>query len=79
MGASGIKKTVSSGQVYALETIKSYPTQFEAQHAKIALDGAGIPSVIVGVGVAMQGGMAGVQLMVPADRVEQALRVLEDE
>jgi len=37
-----------------------------------------VPSVVVGVGVAMEGGVAGVQLLVPDDRVEAAMKVLED-
>ena len=58
--------------------IKTYPTRLEADIAKIALDAAGVPSVVVGIGVGMEGGMSGVQLLVPDDRVEAALTVLED-
>ena len=61
-----------------MKTIKTYATRVEADLAKIALDAAGVPSVVVGVGVSMEGGMAGVQLLVPDDHVEAALRVLED-
>jgi len=61
-----------------LVTIKTYPTPFEAASAKIALDAAEIPSVVVGVGVSMEGGMAGVQLQVPPDQVDAALEVLKD-
>ena len=57
-----------------MRAIKTYPTRVEADLAKIALDAAGVPSVVVGVGVGMEGGMAGVQLLVPDDRVEAALR-----
>jgi hypothetical protein len=32
----------------------------------------------VGIGVGMEGGAAGVQLLVPDDRVEAALKVLKD-
>jgi len=62
-----------------MKTIKTYATRVEADLAKIALDAAGVPSVVVGIGVSMEGGMAGVQLLVPDDHVEAALRVLEDE
>lgn len=58
-------------------TIKTYPTRFEADAARIELEAAGIPSIVVGVGVAMEGGMAGVQLQVAPDHVEAALKVLE--
>jgi hypothetical protein len=62
----------------SMKAIKTYPTRVEADVAKIALDAAGVPSVVVGVGVAMEGGVAGVQLLVPDDRVEAAMKVLED-
>jgi hypothetical protein len=58
--------------------IKTYSMQFEADLARITLEGAGIPAVVVGLGVNMDGGVAGVRLLVPDDRVEEALRVLED-
>ena len=60
-----------------MKAIKTYPTRLEADVAKIALDAADIPSVIVGVGVVMEGGVAGVRLLVPNDRVDAALRVLD--
>jgi hypothetical protein len=52
-----------------VKAIKTYPTRVEADLARIALYAAGIPSVVVGIGVGMEGGMAGVQLLVPDDRV----------
>jgi hypothetical protein len=61
-----------------MKAIKTYPTRVEADLAKIALDAAGVPSVVVGIGVGMEGGMAGVQLLVPDECVEAALRVLKD-
>ena len=59
-----------------MKTIKTYPTNIDAELARIALDAAGIPSVVVGIGVGMEGGEAGVQLLVPEDRVQAALSVL---
>ena len=59
-----------------MKAIKTYPTRIEADLAKIALDAAGVPSVVVGIGVGMEGGAAGVQLLVPDDCVEAALTVL---
>jgi hypothetical protein len=61
-----------------MKTIKTYPTRVEAEIAKSALDAAGIPCFIAGVGVSMEGGMAGVQLQVADDQVESALEVLGD-
>jgi hypothetical protein len=61
-----------------MKTIKTYPTSVEGDLARIALDAAGIPSVVVGIGLGMEGGAAGVQLLVPDDRVELALKVLGD-
>lgn len=50
----------------------------EADLARIALEGAGIPAVVVGVGISMDGGLGGVRLLVPEDRMESARRVLEE-
>jgi len=61
-----------------VKAIKTYPTSVEADLARIALDAAGIPSVVVGVSLGMEGGGAGVQLLVPDDRVEAALTLLGD-
>jgi len=61
-----------------MKTIKTYPTKVEADLARIALDTAGVTSVVVGIGVGMEGGAAGVQLLVDDDRVELALKVLGD-
>jgi hypothetical protein len=44
--------------------------------ARIALDAAGVPSVVVGVGAGMEGGTGGVQLLVEENRVDRALKVL---
>ena len=60
-----------------MKAIKTYPTRVEADLARIELDAAGVPSVVVGVGVGMEGGLAGVQLLVEDERVEAALSVLE--
>ena len=62
----------------AMKAIKTYPSRLEADLSKIALDAVGVPSVVVGIGVSMEGGVAGVQLLVSDDHVEAALRVLDD-
>jgi Putative prokaryotic signal transducing protein len=61
-----------------MKIVKSYPSRVEADLARIALEAADIPSVVVGIGLGMEGGAAGVQLLVPDDRVEAALKVLVD-
>ncbi len=61
-----------------MKIIRNYSMQFEADLARIALEGAGIPAVVVGVGMGMEGGIGGVQLLVPEDRIEAALKVLKD-
>jgi hypothetical protein len=61
-----------------MKIIKTYPTRVEADLARIALDAAGVPSVVVGVGAGMEGGLAGVQLLVPEDLLEEALTILGD-
>jgi len=60
-----------------MKAVKTYPTRVEADLAKISLDAAGVPSVVVGIGVDLEGGAAGVQLLVPDECVEAALRVLD--
>ena len=60
-----------------MKAIKNYSTTVDADLAKITLDAAGVPSVVVGIGVAMEGGPSGVQLLVPDEFVETALRALE--
>lgn len=60
-----------------MKTIRRYPTTLDADLARIALEAADIPAVVVGISVGMEGGGAGVQLLVPEDRVEAALKVLE--
>jgi len=62
----------------AMKTIKTYPSRVEADLARIALDAAGVPSVVVGIGAGMEGGIAGVQLLVPEDQVEAALEILQE-
>ncbi len=59
-----------------MKAIKYYPTTVEADIARIELDAAEIPAIVVGTGVTMEGGLAGVQLLVPDDQVEAALKVL---
>ena len=61
-----------------MKAIKTYPTRVEADLARIALEAAGVPSVVVGIGVGMEGGMAGVQLLVQDEYVDAALTVLKD-
>jgi hypothetical protein len=60
-----------------MQTVKTYSTRLDADLAKIALSAAGVPSVVVGIGADLEGGPAGVQLLVPDEYVEEALRVLE--
>jgi len=60
-----------------VKAIKNYSTTLDADLAKITLDAAGVPSVVVGIGVTMEGGPSGVQLLVPDEWVETALMALE--
>ena len=59
-----------------MKVIKTYSTRLDADVAKIALAAADIPAVVVGVGSEFEGGSSGVQLLVPEDSVEAALKVL---
>jgi hypothetical protein len=60
-----------------MEAIKTYATRVEADLDRIALEAAGIASVVVGIGTAMEGGIEGVRLLVPPDQVKRALEILE--
>lgn len=60
-----------------MKAIRAYSLQLEADLARIALEGADIPAVVVGVGIGFTG-VGGVQLLVPEDRIEAALQILED-
>ena len=57
-----------------MKQIRDYSLQSDADLARIALEGADIPAVVVGVGIGMKRGV----LLVPEDRVEAALKVLKD-
>lgn len=59
--------------------VKTYPTEIEADLARIKLDAAGVPSLVVGVGIGMKGGMGGVQLLVADELVEEAALILADD
>jgi hypothetical protein len=61
-----------------MQVIKTYSTRMDADLARIALQAAGIEATVVGVGVAMQGGVASVRLFVAEDQVQAALEVLRD-
>jgi hypothetical protein len=61
-----------------MQAIKSYPSRLEADLARIALEAEGIPAFVAGIGLALEGGPSGVQLMVPDDQVAAALAVLAD-
>jgi hypothetical protein len=61
-----------------MKAIKTYATTVEADLARMELEAVDVPSVVVGTGVTMEGGYAGVQLLVPDDHVEEALKVLGD-
>ncbi len=61
-----------------MKSIKSYPTRVEADLARIALEAVDIPAVVIGIGLGMEGGAEGVQLLVPDEHVKEALNVLGD-
>jgi hypothetical protein len=59
-----------------MDAIRTYSTRLEADLARIALEGADIPAVVVGVDVGFTG-VGGVRLLVPEDRIEAAENVLK--
>jgi hypothetical protein len=61
-----------------MKAIKTYSTRIEAELARITLEAADVPAVVVGIGAGMEGGTGGVQLLVEDDHIERALKVLGD-
>lgn len=61
-----------------MKAVRSYAMRFQADLARIALEGADIPAVVVGLDTGMEGGIAGVRLLVPDDRIEAAQKVLKE-
>jgi len=60
-----------------MKPIKTYPTDIEADQARIALNAAGIPTLVVCIGIRIEGADVGVQLLVPNDRVAAAQTLLD--
>ena len=61
-----------------MKVVRTYSMRFEADLARIALQGNDIPAVVVGVDVGMRGGIGGIQLLVPEDCIEAAQAVLKE-
>ncbi len=60
-------------------TIRTYPVDIEAQLDRARLEAEGIPAVVVGVGVVLEGGMSGVKLKVSEEHAEKAIEILRQE
>ncbi len=60
-----------------MRVIKTYASRIEADLDRLALEAADVPALVVGVGMALEGGIEGVKLLVPDDMVERALQILE--
>jgi hypothetical protein len=60
-----------------MRVVRSFQSKLDADLAKIALDAAGVPSLVVGTGVEFEGGANGVQLLVPDEWVAAAGAVFE--
>jgi hypothetical protein len=61
-----------------MKQVKTYSTTLEADVARIALEAAGVPATVVGTGADLEGGIAGVRLLVPDEYLQKALKVLKD-
>lgn len=70
--------SVPSLKAFSMKAIRTYSMRVEADLARIALEGADIPAMVVGVGIGMEGGVGGVRLLVPDNRVEAAEQVLKE-
>ena len=60
-----------------MKIVRRFSTRLDAELARITLDAAGVPSVVVGTGVEFEGGAAGVQLLVPDEWIAAATAALE--
>ena len=60
-------------------TIGKYGNRIEAEFDHARLESAGIASLVLGLGVAMEGGMQGIQLQVADEDVEAAREILRHE
>ena len=60
-----------------MRVVRSFSSRLDADLARISLDAAGVPSVVVGTGVEFEGGANGVQLLVPDEWVAAATIALE--
>jgi hypothetical protein len=61
-----------------MKVVRTYSMQYEADLARIALEGNDIQAVVVGVDIGMRGGAGGVQLLVPEDCLDAAQAVLKE-
>jgi len=60
-----------------MKVVRSFPSRLDADLAKITLDAAGVPSLVVGTGLEFEGGANGVQLLVPDEWVAAAGAALD--
>jgi hypothetical protein len=60
-----------------MRVVRTFSSRLEADLAKIALDAAGVPALVVGTGVEFEGGANGVQLLVPDEWVTAATAALD--
>jgi len=60
-------------------TIGRYGNRIEAEFDHTRLESAGIASLVLGLGVAMEGGMQGIQLQVAEVDVDAAREILRNE
>jgi hypothetical protein len=61
-----------------MRAIRTYTTNLEAELARLPLERAGIPSMVVGIDLGMEGGAGGVQLLVAEECTEAALTLLDE-
>jgi hypothetical protein len=74
----GLPEAAEEVQPRAMTVIKTYGTRLEANLASIRLRAAGMMASVVGVELAMEGGIEGVRLLVPDEQVDAALKFLAD-
>jgi hypothetical protein len=60
-----------------MRALRKFSSRLDAELARIELDAAGVPCVVVGTGVEFEGGANGVQLLVPEEWVVAATAGLE--
>jgi len=74
----GLAAAVSGAKLPVVKLVKTYNSRLEADFAKIALSAKGIPATVIGIDLAMEGGIDGVKVLVRDEQADAARDVLAE-